>query len=153
MADVKMPESIPCQFDKGGWAPCRKPSTNGWCSKHEKAKCISCGRQAHRPCDEGMGGLSCGALLCKTCEHGPDGTHITREVAEANRRRERAEEEATKASRTSKEQRMHAELDVPLNRLELLKGDKSAWEIREYYFLQLEHGLMGVKYSRASQHF
>lgn len=143
MADVKMPKSVPCQFDKGGWAPCKKPSTNGWCSEHEKAKCVSCGEQAHKPCDAQMGGLGCGAMLCKTCEHGPDGKHITRAVAEKLRRTEVDEEAATRASRTSKTQRMNAELGVPLNLFEHLKGDRAGSEIMEYYFLQLEHGLMG----------
>jgi len=78
MADVKMPEFVPCKFNEKGWAPCRKPSTNGFCSEHENLKCVSCGERALRSCDEGMGGLACGATLCATCQHSWEGggTHV-----------------------------------------------------------------------------
>lgn len=80
MADVPF---IPCKFDKGGWAPCKKPSTNGLCSQHESLRCSSCGQQALTHCDEQMGGMACRSPLCETCHHsllysGP--MHVTKEV-------------------------------------------------------------------------
>jgi len=145
MADVIIPESVPCQFDAKGWVPCKKPSDNGWCSEHEKAKCSSCGKKAVRSCDAQMGGLMCGSPLCGTCEHGRDGTHITKEVADEIRRQKREEEEALVASRTSPEQRMNKELGVPATLFELLKGDwrSAGYELRKVYFLELKHNLMG----------
>src|SRR4051812_43105570 len=99
MADVKMPESVPCKFDAKGWAPCKKPSTNGFCSKHEKEKCVSCGEQALRSCDAGMGGLSCGSSLCDTCKHSmEDSTHVVKEVYDVQVREQRELEKTGKES-------------------------------------------------------
>ena len=145
MADVKMPKSIPCRFNTNGWAPqCKKPSDNGWCSQHEGLECRSCGEQAVKSCDAQMGGLGCGAPLCSTCEHGESGGHVTKQVAEENRRKEKEEREALIASRTSPVRRMNEE-GVPANLFELLKGDwrEDGYELRKVYFLELEHGLMG----------
>jgi hypothetical protein len=139
-----MPKSIPCQFDSKGWAPCKKPSNNGWCTKHEGLQCSSCGIQATQSCDAGIGGLACGSPLCDTCRHLND-THVTKEIADDDLRKRRAEREARIASRTSPKRRMNETLGVPLTLFELLKGDWRAegYEIRKVYFLELEHGLMG----------
>lgn len=143
MADVKMPDSVPCLFDKKGWAPCKKPSTNGWCSKHENLVCASCGKKATRSCDAQMGGLLCGVDICDNCGHSPeDGSHVSLEVVRAYHDRRRAEGEAAIASRNSPVQMMNDELGVSLNLTELLKGDTGAWPIVEFYYLELEHGLM-----------
>ncbi|HNW71610.1 MAG TPA: hypothetical protein PKZ36_00660 [Candidatus Paceibacterota bacterium] len=87
MADAKLPKTIPCQFNAGGWNPCKKPTDNGWCSKHENLKCVSCGEKAVKSCDVQMGGLGCGSPLCKTCEHKPGGEwgHVTKEIAKQMR--------------------------------------------------------------------
>lgn len=146
MADVKMPESIPCQFDARGWAPCKKPSTNGWCSKHEQLKCGSCGKQAVTSCDAQMGGLACGTPLCADCTHSYDGDggHVTKEVAAEHRRKKEEEKAARVASRTSPVQRMNEELGVPDTLFELLKGDwQKEYRIVPVYFLELSHGVMG----------
>lgn len=142
MADVN---SIPCQFDAKGWKPCKKPSTNGWCSEHENLKCCSCGGKAVQICDFGIGGLLCGAKLCSSCEHGESGGHITKEVADERRRQEKKEEEVRITSRTSPIQRIDEKLGVPKTLFELLKGNWQAegYEIKKVYFLELEHGLMG----------
>jgi hypothetical protein len=89
MADVKMPESTPCQFDAKGWAPCKKPSDNGWCSEHEGLKCSSCGGQAVTNCDAQIFGLACGEPLCADCTHSyiGDATHVTKAVAEELRKK------------------------------------------------------------------
>ena len=146
MADVEMSDSVPCKFDEKGWSPCKKPSTNGWCSKHEKLKCCSCGKKAVKSCDTGMGGLLCGVPLCSDCEHDQDsGDHVIKEVADENRRKEKEEKEARVASRDSSVQRMNEELGVPATLFELLKGDWRAegYELKKVYFLHLKHGLMG----------
>ncbi len=142
MADVKMPDSIPCQFDKRGWAPCKKPSTNGWCSKHEKAKCSSCGEQATRSCDAQMGGLGCGAYLCDKCQHGRDGKHIS---AAEYKKEQHEERELRENGRES--DRMLAERGVPRglpkHLKELLAGNRDGYELMTCYALELKHGLMG----------
>lgn len=144
MADVNMPEFTLCQFDAKGWAPCKKSSDNGWCTEHEGLECRSCGEQAVTSCDAQMGGLVCGAPLCVSCEHGESGSHITKKVADENRRAEREEREARVASRTSSVQRMNEELSVPATLFELLKGDwrDEGYEFRRVYFLELKHSLM-----------
>lgn len=84
MADVKVPESIPCQFDKDGWRPCGRASDNGWCSEHEDLRCISCEGKATRSCNMGMSGLCCGVPLCDNCEHEQStGNHVTKAVPAA----------------------------------------------------------------------
>lgn len=145
MTSVTIPESIPCQFDARGWAPCKKPSDNGWCAIHEGLKCVSCGDKAIGSCDVGMGGLCCGAPLCATCEHSSSEVHITKEAAEENRRKANEEVEARIASRTNPERRMNQELGVPLTLFELLKKDWRAegYQIKKVYYLELKHGLMG----------
>lgn len=143
MADVPMPKSVPCKFDNSWAGKCGKPSDNGWCSKHESLKCVSCGEKAVKSCDS-TGSLVCGAPLCGSCTHAPHGGgHVATSVADAIYRRENEEYEATKASRKSKVQRMHESLGVPLNLFELLKSDASAWPIKDFYLLELKHGLMG----------
>ncbi len=143
MSDVLMPQSIPCQFDTNNWAPCKNPSDNGWCTKHEKLECVSCGNKATRSCDAGLS-LLCGQPLCKTCEHSKDGKHITHDAAEEIRQAKLAEEEARKASRTSPVRRMNEELNLPLNLFELLKGDwkSEGYELAKVYYIELDHGLM-----------
>lgn len=145
MSDVKIPDSIPCQFDAKGWAPCKKPSDNGWCTDHEGMKCWSCGNQAITSCDAGIGGLACGAPLCATCEHSTDGKHITKEVGEENRRNQREEKIARNASRTNPDRRINDHLNVPMTLFELLKGDwrSEGYEMKKIYFIELKHGLMG----------
>lgn len=146
MADVKMPKSTPCQFDARGWAPCKKPSDNGWCSKHEGLKCTSCGKQAVRSCDAQMGGLACGASLCADCTHSyaGDGGHVTKEVADEQLRKESEERAVRVASRTSPIQRMNEKLGVPATLFELLKGNwQKEYELKMLYFLELSHGLLG----------
>lgn len=143
MADVKMPESTPCIFDKGWGVKCGKPSTNGCCSEHEKLKCTCCGKKATRNCPETMGALCCGAPLCNECTHSPTGSsHVTQEVAEEQSKTILAEMEAVEASRTSPIQRID-DTGCPLNLFELLKGDESSYEIKPGFFAQLDHHLMG----------
>lgn len=141
MADVNMPDSKPCEFDKAWQGKCRKPSTNGWCSEHEDLKCVSCGERAVKECDH-TGSFVCGANLCASCQHSRSG-HVTKAVAEAEWKKEDEERKATEASRTSSVQRMDEELGVPLNRFELLKRMPAGFEIKEYYYLQLDHSLWG----------
>ena len=72
MADVKMPKSQPCQFDRGWAGRCGKPTDNGWCTEHEAVTCVVCGNHAVRECDyTGSMPLVCGAKLCADCEHEP----------------------------------------------------------------------------------
>lgn len=143
MADVNMPESVPCKFDNNWAGKCGKPSTNGWCSAHENKTCVSCGGKAIRACDVGSS-LICGAPLCENCAHSPNGGgHVARAIAEEIYRKEAEEREADLTSRKSPVQRMNDVLGVPLNLHELLKGDTSEWPIKEFYFLELQHGLMG----------
>lgn len=142
MSDVKMPESIPCQFDEGGWAPCKKPSTNGWCSKHENAKCSSCGEHAARSCDAQMGGLGCGADLCDKCQHGRDGNHVTAQVyAEQQREEQRLRETGQESQRRLAEKGVPTV--VPKHLKELLAGNRSGYELQTCYALEIKHGLMG----------
>jgi len=144
MADVKMPKSVPCKFNAKGWAPCKKPSTKGLCSKHEKLKCVSCGQQALRSCAEGMGGLACGAPLCATCQHGTEDGHVTKLLHEAQMGEEM---ELAQTGRESK--RMLAlrgvPTDIPLpSHLEaLLKKKRTDFGLMTCYYLRIKHGLMG----------
>ncbi|MFH1142152.1 MAG: hypothetical protein V1695_00400 [Candidatus Uhrbacteria bacterium] len=148
MADVKMPDSVLCQFDAKGWSPCKRPSTNGLCSEHEGLKCVVCDQQAHTKCDQAMGGLTCGAPLCLTCEHDPvNGGHVTQEVARARRQAEKEEREAKAASRTSPDQRLDEETGLPLNLFELLKGDWEAegFVLAHVYYLKLDDSPWGTR--------
>lgn len=142
MADVKMPESVPCQFDRGGWAPCKKPSTNGWCSKHENATCSSCGEHATRSCDAQMGGLGCGTHLCDKCQHGRDGKHVTSEVY-AKERREEREFEGTGQESPRRLVEKGVPPGVPKHLKALLAGDRSGYELMTCYALEIKHGLWG----------
>jgi hypothetical protein len=143
MADVKMPQSVPCQFDEGGWAPCRKPSTNGWCSKHEGMKCLSCGTQAYQSCDAQMGGLACGAALCKSCRHSlNDSSHVSSGVLNAQiREREETRKTGKESDRVLTERGVPAGL--PKNLKVLLKENRSEYELKRCYALEIRHGLMG----------
>lgn len=148
MADVVMPRSVPCRFDEKGWHPCKKPSTNGWCSKHEGLKCSNCRKRAVTRCDAEMGGLMCGCVLCAICEHNSESgrrTHITKRTADRRRENARREKATRIASRTNPDRRMDKRLDVPVNLFELMKGD---WKADGFvsglvYCLELRHGLMG----------
>jgi hypothetical protein len=145
MVDVKMPESIPCKFDARGWSPCKKPSTNGWCSKHEKLTCKSCSQKAAHSCDAGIGGLVCGAPLCNECVHS-DGAHVTKKAAQAKRDEDKVIEERKVASRTNSERWIDEETGLPKSLFELLKGD---WELEGYFygkvfFLELEHDCLNT---------
>lgn len=148
MASVKMPDpppSTPCQFRPAWRDECGEPSDNGWCDKHEKLTCASCGQKATTECNAQMGGLCCGAPLCDNCTHAPSGYekgHITNAKAEELYEEEKREEETKIASRSSPEQRLDKQ-GRPKNLLELLKGPETAYEIKQGYWLQLEHGLMG----------
>lgn len=147
MADVKMPESIPCGFDLAWQGPCKKPSTNGWCTEHEKARCVSCSEKATRQCDATLGALVCGRSLCSHCTHTPLDTgadHITKEAAEAIRNDQRTAGEATVASRKNPVQRMDDKLGVPLNLFEFMKRPVPGFEQKMLYWLELDHGLMGA---------
>ncbi len=143
MADFKMPESQPCQFDNSWAGRCNKPSDNGWCSEHEKLTCSSCGAKAVRSCPESTS-LVCGAPLCATCVHDPfaRSRHVTREVAKKAIDTWEAEEAAKIASRTNPTQRTD-EHGIPLNLHELLKGDLTGYVLKPIYSLELDHGLMG----------
>jgi len=144
MATLKMSESIPCKFEIAWVGECNQPTDNGWCSKHENKICISCGKKAVGECDNTGGSFVCGAPLCKDCCHTPYGDgHITKEVAEVIYKNRKKEEEEKIASRANPAQRMNKELGIPLNLLELLKGDLLDFEIKKYYYLELEHELMG----------
>jgi hypothetical protein len=142
MADIVIPKSVPCQFGKTGWAPCKKPSTNGWCSEHENIACVSCGQHAVQKCDGQMGGLACGAPLCATCQHGSNGGHIT---AEADAREQQEEREARMVG--GETVRALTERGVPLglpkHLKELLEGDHKEYELTTCYMLEIKHGLMG----------
>ncbi len=90
MATVKPLPSIPCQFDKAWVGKCKTPSDNGWCSKHEKLKCVSCSSKATRSCEVGLS-LTCGCALCGECKHtlsdkGP--SHVTGTVYREMMRKE-----------------------------------------------------------------
>lgn len=144
MADVKMPKSIPCQFDARGWKPCKKPTDNGWCTEHEALTCSSCGAQATRPCDSQMGGLGCGSPLCGTCEHARGGKHVTKEVANQRRAAARTKEEAKIAARTSSERWVNND-GLPATLSELLKGDwqGEGFVLTHVFYLELDHRQMG----------
>lgn len=71
MASVKMPTSVPCQFDNSFGGKCGKPSDNGFCDDHERLPCGLCSEQAVRFCEEDAvpSSLMCGVPLCATCKH------------------------------------------------------------------------------------
>lgn len=140
-----MPKSIPCKFDAESWAPCKKPTDNGWCSEHEHLKCVSCGEKAVRSCDYEMGGLLCGISLCATCEHGESGEHITKEVAEKRRQEKQKQEENLIASQTNPIQQMEDQFGVPSTLFELFKGNwqRDGYQFTKLYFLELKSGGMG----------
>lgn len=147
MADVKMPDYVPCGFDAKGWKPCKKPSTNGFCSKHEIEKCVSCGEQAHRSCDAEMGGLVCGCSLCATCQHSMEGggVHVTKEVYKLQ------SEEQLELVQTGKESKrmlalrgVRTDVELPRNLEELLKKVPDSFELKMCHFLRIKHGLMGT---------
>jgi len=72
MADAKLPDAVPCRFDIAWRGACRRPSTNGWCTKHENMACLVCGTQAVRSCEyTGSHPLTCGMALCASCRHEP----------------------------------------------------------------------------------
>jgi hypothetical protein len=147
MADVKQPTSIPCQFEVAWVGTCKKPSTNGWCSKHENKKCTSCKQQAVQSCEYTSGPMSCGALLCATCTHSLDGEgHVTKEVYDKQWSDKKREKQEKELSRTSLTRRLNAETGLPLNLFELLKGDWKAegYSLEECHYLYLQHGLMGT---------
>lgn len=146
MADVKMPKSIPCKFDAKGWAPCKKASTNGWCSKHEKAKCSSCGAQATQTCDEGIGGLACGQYLCDNCHHSlNDNNHVTDAVYQTQFQERTTQEETGVEPRWALVERgVPTDIPLPNNLAELLAGDRKGWNLVQCYALELTHTLMGV---------
>ena len=144
MADIKMPKSIPCKFEISWQGRCNRPSTNGWCSKHEELKCCSCGAKATRECDH-TSSLVCGTPLCKTCHHSLDGDgHVTGEVYEKQIQKRKQDEIALKQSRTSPVQRLDGEGN-PANLFELLKQDSKGqgYLLEKVFSLQLTHSLMG----------
>ncbi len=143
MSDVKMPKSVPCKFDEKGWVPCKKPSTNGWCSKHEEVKCVSCGEHAVRSCDVGSS-LICGAALCQTCQHGLDGKHVTKQVYNAQmKERYDFEETGRESKRMLEERGVPIDISFPNNLKDLLEGDRAGWVSKPCWALELKHGLMG----------
>lgn len=141
MADINLPDFLPCQYNKPWQGKCGKPSTNGWCSEHEELRCVSCGEKATRGCSHAIS-LVCEATLCDACQH-LNGTHVTKEVYAEKHRLKNEEEKAKIASRASFVQRMNEDLSVPLNLFELLKGDLSDYSLQHIYYLELTHGLMG----------
>lgn len=144
MADIEMPKSIPCKFEIAWQGRCNKPSTNGWCSEHERLKCTSCGAKATRSCER-TGSLVCGASLCDTCQHSiKDGSHVTKEVFDAQVELERLERVAVEQSRSSPDQRLNSDGN-PVNLFELLKQDPKGqgYLLERVFSLQLTHSLMG----------
>lgn len=142
MADIEMLESIPCRFKLSWQGKCGKPSTNGWCSKHEKLKCCSCGAKATKDCEH-TSSLVCGAPLCDTCGHSlEDDSHVTKEVLMGQIESRQREETATEQSRNSANQRLDNEGN-PANLFELLKKDPKdqGYRLEKVFFLQLEHSL------------
>jgi hypothetical protein len=147
MADVKMPESVPCEFDAKGWAPCKKPSTNSLCSKHEKLKCSSCGEQALRSCDAGMGGLACGAPLCATCQHSMEGggVHVTKVVYDVQVKEKLELRKTGKESKRMLELRgVRTDVELPRHLEELLKNAPEGFFLKVCHFLRIKHDLMGT---------
>jgi hypothetical protein len=58
-----------CNFIEAWIGKCKEPADeSGYCEKHKKEKCVSCGSQATHTCDE-TGQFVCGAPLCNDCEH------------------------------------------------------------------------------------
>ena len=142
MATVEMPQTKPCQFGLPWRGACGKPTDNGWCTEHEHLECVSCGRRAVRQCEDAIS-LVCGANLCNDCVHNPDGPgHVTRRVAKATVQHTLADERAKVASRTSSVQRVD-DSGLPLNLFEFRKNPPEGFEIKDIYYLELEHGLMG----------
>jgi hypothetical protein len=141
MADVKMPDSIPCKFDATGYRPCKKPTDNGWCTEHEKAKCGSCGGQATRSCDAQMGGLACGYHLCDTCQHA-ENRHVTKAVADTiHAERRRAEKEGIESKRMLDERGVPEGL--PRHLKDLLVNKVPGYVLKLCYLLQIKHTLWG----------
>lgn len=145
MADVQMPKSVPCKFDEKGYAPCKKPSDNGWCSEHENIKCESCGEHAVRSCDRGVGGLTCGAALCATCQHSlHEWTHVTKQVYATQCKEHREFEETGRESKRMLEERgVPTDLNLPRHLKDLLEGDRTGWSNKPCWALEIKHGLMG----------
>lgn len=144
MADVNMPESVPCKFDSMGWSPCRKPSDNGICSKHEGLKCVCCGKQALRSCYAQMGGMACGSPLCEDCQHGLYGGHVTGQVYEEQVREE------TEFLKTGKESKIMlalrgvpTDVELPCNLKELLELGREDFSLKNCYYLRIKHGCAG----------
>ncbi len=138
-----MPKSKPCLLEVSWVGKCDKPSTNGWCSKHENLKCCSCGAKATQDCDHGSS-LICGAPLCETCQHSLDGDrHVTGAVYKEQTDKRKQEEVAVEQSRKSLEQRFNGE-GIPSNLFELFKKDpkEQGYRLDKVFFLQLTHGLM-----------
>lgn len=145
MADVEMPNSVPCKFDEKGWAQCKKPSTNGWCSKHEKVKCVVCGEHAVRSCDAGSS-LCCGADLCGTCQHSLEGSnHVTKQVYD-QQLKERHELETTgkESKRMLALRGVPTDVELPPHLGELLRGKHEGFALKVCFYLRIKHGLMGT---------
>lgn len=143
MADIKVVESTPCQFDTG-WGKCGKPTNNGWCSDHENRVCVSCGKKAIRVCDAQMGGLMCGCPLCDKCGHDYSDSHCKKEIIEEKRKK--AHEKAQKMEETlTNPERWINDDGIPATLYDLLKKDYEAegYVIKEVYYLELAHDLMG----------
>lgn len=150
MADVRMPKSIPCKFKIAWSGKCGKPSTNGWCSKHERSKCAAgCGRKAVRSCGETSGPFCCGANLCNSCKHsvripgelpGPD--HVSAEVYKVQREKE---DRLKKEDRESDESLLArgVPLGLPRHLKELQVGDQTGYKLAPIFLLELDHTLMG----------
>jgi len=69
-----------CNFLLAWQGPCGKPTTEPdrkYCTEHDGIKCVNCGAQATKQCDETVGPCVCGCYLCDNCEHeiAPDGTN------------------------------------------------------------------------------
>jgi hypothetical protein len=145
MATVKMPESVPCQFDKGGWSPCEKPSDNGWCTEHENTTCGSCGQHATRSCDAEMGGLCCGTALCNDCQHDLEGgKHVTKEVYAAQLAERRGFEKNGRESKRMLARRgVPIDVELPRHLAELLLTKPEGFTLQLCHHLKLKHGLMG----------
>lgn len=147
MADVVMPKSVPCKFNAKGWAPCKKPSDNGFCSEHENLKCVCCAKQALRSCDAQMGGLACGAPLCETCQHSTEGgrIHVTKQVFDDQMSEEREYARTRKESKRMLASRgVPTDIEFPRHLKELLdSGKREDFNLMRCYYLRIKHGLMG----------